>query len=75
MKCVTDGYAVAGNWGGKSQAGYFSSGSKIPAVIRGRPVLVVDCTNTMEFNKPSKEVDRIVEEIVSFLRGPSKYLH
>lgn len=71
---VTDGYVIAGDWGGKSQAGYFSSSSKTPTVIRGRPVFVVDCTTTMEFNKPSKEVDRVVEEIVSFLLGPSKDL-
>lgn len=61
-----------GNWGGKSKAGYFNSSSKTPAVIRGRPVFVVDCTKTMEFNKPSKEVDWVVEEIVTCLLGPSK---
>ncbi|KAG0610614.1 hypothetical protein M758_7G078500 [Ceratodon purpureus] len=64
-----------GNWGGKPQVGYFGTSSKIPAVIQGRPVFVVDCTNTLDFGRPSKEVDRVVEEIVSFLLGPYTSLH
>lgn len=50
-------YFIARNWGGKLQGRYFGSNPKTPAVIRGCPVCVVDCTRTLEFSKPSKEVD------------------
>ena len=66
---------IAGNFGGKSQAGHFGTSSSIPAVIQGRPVFVVDCTNTLEFGKPSKEIDRIVDEIISFLLTPPSLIH
>ncbi|KAG0558881.1 hypothetical protein KC19_10G061600 [Ceratodon purpureus] len=67
---IESAFDDAGNWGGKSQAGHFSSSSKVPAVIRGRPIFVVDCSKTLEFDKPSKEVDRVIEEIVGFLLAP-----
>ncbi|XP_024397283.1 uncharacterized protein [Physcomitrium patens] len=63
-----------GNWGGKSQAGYFFTHSNVPSVIKGRPVFVVDCSYSLEFGKLSEEVDRVVEEIVDFLLDIPKRL-
>lgn len=75
---IWNAYAIdldmSGNWGGKSQAGYFFTHSNVPSVIKGRPVFVVDCSYSLEFGKLSEEVDRVVEEIVDFLLDIPKRL-
>lgn len=44
-----------------------SSTSEMPPAIHGCPVFVVDCTSNLQFEKPSKECDAVINQIVDFL--------
>jgi len=61
------GIFFAGNWDGKPRAGFMSSTSEMPPAIHGCPVFVVDCTSNLQFGKPSKECDAVINQIVDFL--------
>jgi len=54
-------------------SGFYCSNSKTQAVIQGRTVFVkIVLTQCMEFKKPSKEANWVVEEIANFLLSPSE---